>query len=53
MEELRQIALDLLESYHSAEQSVINEYATHDIRGKLAELDREVAELRDHIVSIA
>lgn len=52
MEELCQIALDLLESYHSAEESAINEYVTHDIRGKLAELEREVKELRNHIVSI-
>ncbi|MEK5178511.1 hypothetical protein [Paenibacillus odorifer] len=52
MEELRQIALDLLESYHSAEESAIHEYITHDVRGKLADLERKVSELRDHIVNI-
>ncbi|WP_342439329.1 hypothetical protein NSS79_10660 [Paenibacillus sp. FSL L8-0436] len=51
MEELRQIALDLLDDYLSAEGSAINEYSTN-VLGQLAELEREVEELRERIVNI-
>lgn len=52
MEELRQIALELLDSYEYAEESNIGEYCTHDFRGQIERLCKECADLREHIVNI-
>ncbi|WP_156949710.1 hypothetical protein [Paenibacillus sp. FSL R7-269] len=51
MEELHQIALDLLDAYYHAEQAVIAEYSTHTERD-FAELEREVSGIRERIASI-
>lgn len=51
MEELRQVALELLDAWDSAERAVIQEYSGH-VAEELAELSREVSELRERIASI-
>lgn len=52
MEELRQIALELLDSYEYAEEANIAEYCTHDFYGQIESLRKECADLRKHIASI-